>query len=49
MEREPDRQRGTEKLTGAGRPADFFRVFGVAPLMGRTFTANELAAITWSS
>jgi putative ABC transport system permease protein len=38
-----------EKLTGAGRPADFFRVFGVAPLMGRTFTANELAAITWSS
>jgi hypothetical protein len=38
-----------EKLTGAGRPADFFRVFGVAPLMGRIFTANELAAITWSS
>jgi putative ABC transport system permease protein len=30
-----------EKLTGAVATAEFFRVFGVAPLIGRTFAPNE--------
>jgi putative ABC transport system permease protein len=30
-----------EKLNGAAATAEFFRVFGVAPLIGRTFAPNE--------
>ena len=39
--REPDRRRRTERLVGVKATADYFNVYGIKPVLGRTFLPEE--------